>query len=246
MTRRSAPDLLRVRAELDPKDAPAILRWTVETFPRVGLTLSFGGTGIILAHLASRLNLRLPVYFLDTGFLFPETLATRQAFVERYGIEVMDVRPERSVEDQAELYGPELYRRDPDLCCHLRKVLPLQRVLAQLDAWVTGLRRDQGPTRATVEILEEHRLPDGRSIVKVNPLAHWTRQEAWTYILEHGLPYNPLLDRGYRSLGCQPCTRPVAPDAPERSGRWAGTGKQECGLHTFTTRLEAPQAEGGA
>ena len=210
-----------------------VLTWAREHFPRVGLTCSFGGTGIVLVHMVAKLGLDIPIYLLNTGFLFPETLATRDAFVRTYGVRVIDVDPDPAAAHHAE----DLYRTDPDLCCHLRKVLPMARLLAELDAWITGLRRDQGGGRAEVATVEVHRLPDGRPIVKVNPLAHWTKADAWRYILEHRLPYNPLLDQGYKSIGCRPCTRAVAPHEPERAGRWSGFAKTECGLHTFTEKL---------
>jgi len=217
-------------------DAEEILRWTAARFERPGFTCSFGGTGIILAHMIGVHRLPIPVYFLDTGLLFPETLASRRAFAERYGLDVIDVRPRLTVDEQARAYGPELYRRQPDLCCQLRKVEPMQRVLRDLDAWVGGLRRDQSETRGAVEVVERHVTEDGREIAKVSPLAHWTKQDAWRYILDNRLPYNPLLDRGYKSIGCMPCTVPVGVGAGERDGRWAGTGKTECGLHTFTRK----------
>lgn len=219
-----------------PESPAEILAWTAEHFAHPALTCSFGGTGIILAHMIAVAKLPIPVYFLDTGLLFPETLEARDAFARQYGLEVRSISPTLSVEEQAEQFGAELWRRDPDKCCALRKVAPMTRLLADLDAWVTGLRRDQGASRAEVAVVEAHGLPDGRTITKVNPLAHWTRKEAWAYIRRHDLPYNPLLDRGYRSIGCVPCTVPVPAGGGERDGRWAGHGKTECGLHTFTQR----------
>jgi len=220
-------------------DLAAILRRSAARYPRLAFTCSFGGTGIVLAHVIAMHRLPIPVYFLDTGYLFPETLALRHQFAERYGLEVIDVRPELSVLRQAERDGDELYRRDPDRCCALRKVDPMRQLLEGLDAWVSGMRRDQSASRGEVEVLERHTLADGRVIAKINPMAHWTRQDAWRYIAGNDLPYNPLADRGYKSIGCWPCTRPVGDGEDERAGRWAGTGKTECGLHTFTSKLPA-------
>lgn len=226
-----------VLGEGNASDPLAILRWTLEMYPRVGFTCSFGGTGIVLAHMIGVNELPIPIYFLDTGFLFPETIATRQAFSERYGLTVVDARPALTVTQQAEQHGEELYRHNPDLCCSIRKVDPMRHVLEGLDAWLSGLRRDQSSARENVELLERHTLEDGRVIAKVSPLVQWTRQQAWDYIRAHDLPYNTLSDRGYKSIGCWPCTRAVGDDADEREGRWADSGKTECGLHTFTRQV---------
>lgn len=220
-------------AEWSPSE---ILLWAVDQFPRRGFTCSFGGTGIILAHMIGTLKLPIPVYFLNTGYLFRETLQSRDAFAQRYGLTVVDVVPDVTVEEQAARLGPDLYRSNPDMCCQIRKVDPMQRLLQDLDAWISGLRRDQSGGREGVDVVERHTLPDGRAIAKLNPLALWTKEQCWDYIRAHGLPYNPLLDRGYRSIGCWPCTVRVGEGQGERDGRWAGTSKTECGLHTFTKR----------
>jgi phosphoadenosine phosphosulfate reductase len=240
---REAPPLAEwgwdsARADLRAADPETILRWACERFTRVGFTCSFGGTGIVLAHMIGTLMLPIPIYFLDTDYLFAETYETRKGFAERYGLRVIDVHPDMTVEEQARRYGEDLYRRDPDLCCNLRKVEPMRQVLGSLDAWISGLRRDQSAARAAVEVLERHVLEDGRDILKINPLAHWSREDAARYISENNLPQNPLADRGYKSIGCWPCTVRVGADAGERDGRWAGTGKTECGLHTFTRKAD--------
>lgn len=207
-----------------------IVSWAVDTFPgTAALTVSFGGGGVVLAHLISRIDRTVPVIFLDTGFHFPETLAFKERFVEQYGLNLVELRP---LTDP----GP-LYQTDPDRCCWIRKVEPLERVLPRFDAWISAVRQDQSATRSAVEPLEYHEL-DGRPIVKVFPLARWSRADVWRYIREHGVPYHPLLDRGYTSIGCWPCTRATAPGEGERAGRWSGTGKTECGLHTFTAKRE--------
>ena len=219
---RREPDALRVAA------AESLVTWAITAHPgRVALTVSFGGGGLVLAHMVSRIDPRVPVLFLDTGFHFPETIAFRNRFAERYRLNVIDIHP-------ASDPGP-LYQTDPDTCCHIRKVEPLERAMAGLDAWITALRRDQSETRRTVERVEHHDV-GGRTIVKVMPLAHWTRDDVQRYLAANDVPQHPLLDQGYASIGCWPCTRPIAPGEPERAGRWSGTGKTECGLHTFTTK----------
>jgi len=186
-----------------------VLRWAVVTFPRkVTLTVSFGGGGVVLAHLISRIDRTVPVMFLDTGFHFPETYAFKERFVREYGLNLVELQP---LTDP----GP-LYRTDADRCCWIRKVEPLERALAGFDAWISAVRQDQSDSRP--------------------PLAHWSRTDVWRYIRENDVPYHPLLDQGYASIGCWPCTRPTTAGEPERAGRWAGTRKTECGLHTFTLR----------
>jgi phosphoadenosine phosphosulfate reductase len=222
-------DEIRARAaSLGALGPGAVLEWAIETFPgRIALSVSFGGAGVVLAHMLSRIDRTVPVLFLDTGLLFEETYELRRVFVERYGLHVVDLRP---AEDPG-----ALYLADPDRCCAIRKVEPMSRALRDLDAWVSAIRRDQGGTRASIEVLEPHEI-DGRPLVKVHPLAHWDRAAVWRYIAAHDVPYNPLLDAGYASLGCWPCTRRTAAGEGERAGRWTGTGKTECGLHTIATR----------
>lgn len=206
----------------------AVLEWAIRNFPgRAGLTCSFSGQGVVLAHMIAAIDRRVPVIFLDTGFHFPETYAFKDQFVKRYDLNLVEYHPQTD--------PGALYETDPDQCCAIRKVEPMRRALAGLDAWFTALRRDQSETRSEVDLLEYHEV-DGRPMVKVLPLAHWTRKEVWGYILQHGIPYHPLLDQGYSSIGCWPCTQPTIPGGDERSGRWSGKGKTECGLHTFTQR----------
>jgi phosphoadenosine phosphosulfate reductase len=220
-------------AEAEPE---AILQWALERYsPRVGLTCSFSGAGVVLAHLISKLAPTVPVIFLETGFHFPETLAFKEQFVAKYGLNLVELGPDPNEPD---LQIEKLYASDPDRCCHLRKVEPMIRALDGLDAWVTSLRRDQSDTRAAVDLLEYHETEGGRPLVKVLPLARWSRSQVWTYILANGIPYHPLLDQGYKSIGCWPCTRPVGADESERAGRWSGQAKTECGLHTFTKRAD--------
>lgn len=209
-------------------DPEAVVAWTLATFPgKAALTVSFGGGGVVLAHIVSRIDRSVPVLFLDTGFHFPETLAFKQQFAGRYGLNVVDVHPATDP-------GP-LYQTDPDRCCHIRKVEPLERVIGDYDAWISGVRQDQSAGRVATAVVEHHEIA-GRPITKVFPLARWSRADVTNYIKEHDVLYHPLLDQGYTSIGCWPCTRPTAPGEAERAGRWSGTAKTECGLHTFSVK----------
>lgn len=207
-----------------PTNAKQILAWTLRTYPkRTAITVSFGGPGLVLAHMLSDLDPSVPLLFADTGYLFPETLAFRDDFVRRFGLKVLTLTP-------AEDPGP-IYLDDPDRCCHLRKVEPVHRALVNYDAWVSAVRREQSDTRASVELREAHYV-DGRPILKVHPLFDWSRTDVEQYYAEHDLPQHPLVAQGYASIGCWPCTSPVLPGETERAGRWRGRQKTECGLHT--------------
>ena len=210
-----------------------ILSWAFDRFgQRVALSTAFGPSGIVLMHLASQIKPGVKVFFVDTGFHFPETLDTLAKIQDRLAVDVEILKPEITVDEQARRHGDELYVINSNKCCAIRKVEPTQRMLKNLDAWITGLRRDQGPTRAHLPAIE-NRDVDGRQLVKINPLIHWTREEVWRHIFAHDLPYNLLHDRGYPSVGCAPCTQPATDPNDERSGRWAGQSKTECGLHTL-------------
>jgi len=228
-----ARSVRQAAARLSDAPAEAILQWAVEAFPgRTAVSVSFGGAGgIALAHILSGLDRSVPVLFIDTEFLFPETHAFKDELVTRYGLTVRTLRPTRDV-------GP-LYATDPDACCQARRVDPFDDALGDYDAWASALRRDQSPTRATTDVVEYHER-EGRAVVKVHPIAHWSRDEVARYLREHEVPSHPLLDRGYTSIGCWPCTAPNANAADERAGRWPGRAKTECGLHTFTVRSVAP------
>lgn len=218
--------------------AETILRQAIDHFaPRVALSCSFGGPGgLVLVHMMSRFKVRIPVVFLDTQFLFPETLALMHAFRELYDVDIRTYRPALTPEQQARAFGNELWRTEPDLCCQMRKVEPMERALDELDlaAWITALRRDQSATRSQLTAAGSHTTASGRQITKVYPLHAWTRQDVWRYIHEHDIPYNPLLDQGYQSLGCTHCTVRVnsSTNGDERAGRWPGSQKTECGLHS--------------
>lgn len=219
--------------ELEVVDPPEIVRWAVERFGD-GLVIgsSFGRDGLVVIDLARRWRPDIPVLFLETGYHFPETLAFRDRLRERWGVNVVDVRPALPVAAQDATYGPDLYARDPDTCCTLRKVEPLQRALSGRSAWLTGVRRDQHAGRAATPVVEWQELvPGGRGLFKINPMAGWTRERIDAYSSAHHLPQHPLWTQGYPSVGCAPCTRRVGPGGAERDGRWAGTTKIECGIH---------------
>jgi phosphoadenosine phosphosulfate reductase len=232
----SPSQVAALSAEFETASATQILRWAFEQFGTgAAIGTSFQGAGLVTIHHAAVAGLPLPVFTIDTGLLFPETVELKARLERFFGIVIEALHPEYTVEQQAEQLGLELWGRNPDLCCTLRKVEPLQRKLGTLDAWVTGLRREQSAGRSGIQILELYEFDRLRekNILKVNPLAGWSRDQVWDYIRQHGIPYNPLMDRGYRSIGCKPCTGLVGPGEDDRAGRWTGFDKTECGIHTF-------------
>lgn len=214
-----------------------VLAWAWARFgARAGIGTSFQGAGLVMMHMAAQAGLGFPVFTIDTGLLFPETLELKQRLEAFLGIRIQTLVPELDIEAQARQQGPELWKRDPDLCCTIRKVVPLKDRLRDLDCWITGLRREQSDTRSVTGLLELHADDEGaRPLAKLNPMAGWRREAVWDYIRQNGIPYNPLHDRGYRSIGCQPCTSAGA-EGGERAGRWTGFQKTECGIHTFMSR----------
>jgi phosphoadenosine phosphosulfate reductase len=225
--------LARLSASLEDKTPQDILAWSAATYrPRLAMATAFGAEGcVLLAMLAERgLQNDVHLFNLNTGYQFTETLATRDRLQEKYGFWVHLVPPDDAIfAAEAESDAP-LYARDPDRCCYLRKVLPLQSYVARggFDAWISAIRRDQTPDRAGQPIVGW----DAKfGLVKINPLANWSKRAVWEYITRNGVPYNPLMDQGYPSIGCRPCTRPVGAGEDERAGRWSGRAKTECGLH---------------
>jgi len=216
---------------LDGASPQAVLRWAVNTFgPRLTMATAFGAEGCCLIHMLAEIEPNLRIFNLDTGYQFEETLALRERIKARYGVEVELVRPEMTVEEYEAEHGGPLYRIRPDQCCHDRKLVPLRRTLVGYDAWVSAIRRDQTADRAAADVVQW----DAKfNLVKVNPLLAWTKKDVWGFVLKHDVPYNPLHDRGYPSIGCWPCTRAVGAGEDERAGRWAGTAKKECGLHVI-------------
>jgi phosphoadenosine phosphosulfate reductase len=210
-------------------NAQQSLQWGLSEFgPSLAVASSFGAEDVVLIDMASRLRPQFRVFTLDTDFLFPETYALIETVEKRYGLRVERTRSELTPEAQAAQYGEALWASQPDKCCQLRKVEPLKKELAGLEAWVTGVRRDQAPTRANTRKLE---WDSKFGLVKLNPLADWNWAQVWDYIRAHDVPYNPLHDRNYPSIGCTYCTRPVKPGEDPRAGRWSGFNKIECGLH---------------
>ena len=217
----------RAAAELEEASAREIIQWAADTFgDRLCMTSSMADA--LMVDLVSTVVPGIDVIFLDTGYHFAETIGTRDAVAAVYPINLINVTPLRTVPEQDRDLGPRLHGRNPNICCHLRKVEPLQRALEPYSAWVSGLRRDEAATRRNVGVVQW----DARTeMVKVNPIARWTQEDVDAYMAEHGILVNPLQYDGYPSIGCAPCTRPVAPGEDPRSGRWAGTGKIECGIH---------------
>jgi phosphoadenosine phosphosulfate reductase len=231
------PDEVRALADqFESAPLEEILEWAWSRFgERAAVGTSFQGAGLVMIHHAVRAGLRFPIFSVDTQLLFPETYELRQRLEEFFGVQIEWLLPEQTPEQQALELGAELWKSKPDLCCTVRKVLPLQRKLEQLAVWMTGVRRQQSDTREKTRILELYHFDVLRDhyILKLNPMAPWSRDRVWDYMKQHGIPYNPLQDRGYRSIGCWPCTRATDAGENERAGRWTGFDKAECGIHTF-------------
>jgi phosphoadenosine phosphosulfate reductase len=207
-----------------------------ESAAAVCLTCSFQAEDMIVLHLLRKQLPRVPVLFLETGYHFSETYQFRDKTTSEWELNLVNVVPERTVEQQESQLGI-LYREDPAKCCQLRKVDPLMTSLEPFEVWFTGLRREQSPTRKNLKKIEQHRLPSGKTLWKVSPLADWTWAQVWEYTGKHGLHYLPQYDRGYASIGCEPCTAIPADPSNPRSGRWSGR-KLECGIHTFSEKTE--------
>ncbi|WP_457623625.1 phosphoadenylyl-sulfate reductase [Persephonella sp.] len=216
--------------------AQDLLKWVFETYENVGFTSSFSADDVSIINMIREIKPDGLIIFIDTDYHFPETYDLVERLKKEWNLNLKIIKPLITVEEMEERYGEKLYEKDPDKCCQIRKVEPLKRILEDLDVWITGMRRDQSPTRANIGKVETHKLPSGKTILKVNPIADWTRKDVWNYVNENNLPYNPLYDQNYLSIGCAPCTRPVLEGEDERAGRWAGKGKLECGLHTFTEK----------
>lgn len=227
--RPTREELSRLSQELEGRPAEAILSWAATQYaPRLTFATGFGMEGCLLIDLIARASLPIDLFTLDTGLLFPETYDLWRRLEERYRVTIRAVRPQHSVAEQAALAGPELWRSDPDDCCEQRKMQPLRRTLTAFDAWLSAIRRDQTPDRADAPVVSW----DGKfGLVKVNPLVRWTFDEVKAYVRDHDVPHNVLHARGFPSIGCEPCTSPVALGEDPRAGRWRGREKKECGLH---------------
>ena len=224
--------------ELTGKPAEEAVRWAItEFFPKLTMATAFGPEGNCIIHMIAQIEPRVRVFNLDTGYQFKETLRLRERIKERYGIEVEYVRPDLSVEAYEAKHGQPLYNRDPNQCCHDRKTVPLRRAVVGYDAWMSAIRRDQTSDRGKARIVQ---WDPKFNLVKINPLLEWTKKDVWNFILKNEVPYNPLHDQGYPSIGCAPCTRAVTPGEDIRSGRWwwENPENKECGLHVIHTPSE--------
>ncbi|HEY7354426.1 MAG TPA: phosphoadenylyl-sulfate reductase [Terriglobales bacterium] len=234
-------DLERVKVLAETWKPEEVLAWAFSTYgDRVALATGMGVEGMALLDIAWRLNPEVKIFTGDTEFLFPETYDLMDRVEERYGIRIERLYADLSPEEQERVYGKALWERDPDQCCNLRKVEPLRRKLATLDAWVTAVRRDQTSARAGIRKVDW----DAKfNLIKISPLADWTREKVWNHVVRNHVPYNPLHDRNYPSIGCMHCTRAVQPGEDQRAGRWSGFGKTECGLHAPTSKPAQPVRE---
>ncbi len=219
-------------ASFEAKQPQDVVEAAIERYRgKIVLACSFGAEDVVLVDMVHRIDPSVPLFYLDTEFLFPETYATRDRVIERYGLkpaQVIQVKSLLTAQQQAEEHGDALWSREPDRCCQVRKVEPLTRVLRGYEAWITGIRRDQASSRANAGIVEWDQKFE---LVKINPLARWSWNDVWTYIKVYEVPYNPLHDQNYPSIGCTHCTAPVAPGEDPRAGRWKNFAKTECGLH---------------
>jgi phosphoadenosine phosphosulfate reductase len=223
-------ELSAISHRFESAEPESILEWAWSTYgERFTMATAFGPEGMVILEMLSRVAPKTPVFNLDTGYQFPETLALRDQVAARYGMNVELMRPELTVVEYETLHGGPLYKSDPNRCCGDRKLAVLRRAARGKYAWASAIRRDQSPDRAVAPIVGWDRK---FHLVKVSPLATWTKKLVWDRIVKKNIPYNPLHDQGYSSIGCWPCTRAVLVGEDERAGRWSGTGKTECGLHT--------------
>jgi len=230
----ASPELLEELAgysrELEAASPQEIIAWAVKKyFPKLTMATAFGPEGCVIIHMLSEIERRTHVFNLDTGYQFKETLELRDRIARRYGIEVEMRGAETTVAQYEALHGGPLYKTNPDQCCFDRKVKVLRESVVGWAAWMSGIRRDQSSDRAGAPIVGWDKK---FGLVKISPLANWTKKDVWKLITEKDIPYNPLHDQGYTSIGCWPCTRAVMFGEDERAGRWSGTAKKECGLHT--------------
>lgn len=223
-------DLERVQALAEGWTPQQVLSWAFAKYgDKVELATGMGVEGMVLTDMAWRVDPNLKVFTGDTEFLFAETYDLMDRVEKKYGIEIERLYSRLTPEEQERQYGPQLWASDPDQCCAIRKVEPLRRKLATLDAWVTAIRRGQTRERSQIRKID---WDPKFNLIKICPLADWTREQVWNYVFEHDVPYNPLHDQNYPSIGCTHCTRAIQPGEDSRAGRWSGFGKTECGLHT--------------
>lgn len=223
-------DLKAASERLESASPEEIIRWAVEKFaPKLTMATAFGPEGMVIIHMLAKIDRTVPIFNLDTGYQFQETLELRDRVLEKYGIDIELRKPETTVAEYEALHNGPLYGTNPDKCCLDRKLSTLQRSAVGMSAWMSGIRRDQSPDRARAPIVGWDKK---FGLVKISPLANWTKKDVWNLITKEDVPYNPLHDQGYTSIGCKPCTRAVLFGEDERAGRWSGFEKKECGLHT--------------
>lgn len=225
-------DILRIAEQLEEQDAEALVNAVFRQYDGAVacLTSSLQAEDMVVLHMLRQQAPEIPVIFLDTGYHFAETYAYRDRMIREWSINFKNILPETTVSQHEGLFGKQ-YLVEPTQCCQTRKVAPLFRSLEAYDIWYTGLRREQSPTRANLKKIEEHKMGSGKVLQKVSPLADWSWKQVWDYIMLHNIPYLPLYDSGYRSIGCEPCTQQSLDPNNPRAGRWGGK-KLECGIHT--------------
>lgn len=222
-----------VCAQFESASPEDVLRWAVEEYsPELALATGFGVEGCVLVSMLSVISPGIRIFYLDTDLLFPESYALRDQLEARYGVHFERRATGLSLNDQAAEYGERLWERQPDLCCRLRKVEPLKEMLNGMRAWITAIRRDQSAARTHIGLME---WDERFGLTKISPLARWSARDVWNYVAKHNVPYNPLHNQGYPSIGCVPCTTPVQIGEMPRAGRWRGTAKSECGIHAGGT-----------
>lgn len=221
-------ELKKVNESLEGKGPQAVIEWVVNNFERQEFALACSFSECVLMDMLVKIRHDARIFYIDTGLLFKETYDLIERVCCKYGISVERVASKISLKDMDKEYGAELWKRDPDMCCAIRKLSAMKAELSGLKLWISGIRREESPLRSMVPVVGW----DAKfGLIKVNPLAAWTKKDVWDYISKNDVPYNPLLDQGYPSIGCRPCTQPVKPGDDERAGRWAGRTKIECGLH---------------
>lgn len=214
--------------ELEAASAEEVIAYAIDTFPNITFACSFGAEDVVMVDMIQKLRPGTDIFYLDTDFHFQETYDVRDELEAHYGISFIQVKPVLTPEEQAAKHGAELWKTEPNACCNIRKVEPLTQILSKYEAWITGIRRDQAPTRANAKKIE---YDTKFGLVKFNPLASWTTEDVWDYIRANNVIYNRLHDNHYPSIGCEHCTRQVMPGEDPRAGRWSGSEKTECGLH---------------
>jgi phosphoadenosine phosphosulfate reductase len=234
MQEQQLAELAQISARFETATPQKILRWAIETYrEKLTMATAFGAEGCCLLHMIAQIRdetgLVPDIFNLETGYQFPQTLALRNRIQKKYGLNIRLVSADETTQQMEARFGGPLYKAHPNHCCHLRKVVPLRSAVQGFDAWITAIRREQTPERARTAIVGPD--PKFDFLVKVSPLANWTKEQVWDYIREYDIPYNPLHDQGFPSIGCWPCTQAVKAGDDERAGRWAGQEKRECGIH---------------